>query len=291
MRRITIQRELPLILGGLRGARRLAASCKRKTKISIFVQHAQLSFSAAAACLAFAMLRRAACSAPSRPCAVARPAPLMRSAILRSSFCRPLIPFRAVCSLLHVLCAQINTSQSSTAPEAAAAIVELASKIPKQRKRKPATPIVEMDPNLPATPMSPASLQAMIDYEEEQAVFPDPVKNPLGKGAVTLPVMDWNVRGSSVCYTRVLTLLLKGVNKGTIAASSYIFGAPPRQDVIHTYIFAVAREFDVGFFRVVNYILAMRRTGTASTKGRSEVRGGGKKPWKQKKTGRARVGA
>ncbi len=36
--------------------------------------------------------------------------------------------------------------------------------------------------------------------------------------------------------------------------------------------------------------LAARRKGTSSTKGRSEVRGGGKKPWRQKGTGNARVG-
>jgi large subunit ribosomal protein L4 len=42
---------------------------------------------------------------------------------------------------------------------------------------------------------------------------------------------------------------------------------------------------------VVRMQLASRRQGTADTKGRSEVSGGGKKPWKQKGTGRARAGS
>ncbi|MHB8137220.1 MAG: 50S ribosomal protein L4 [Smithellaceae bacterium] len=41
---------------------------------------------------------------------------------------------------------------------------------------------------------------------------------------------------------------------------------------------------------VVKMQLASRRSGTSATKGRSEVRGGGKKPWRQKGTGRARSG-
>ena len=57
---------------------------------------------------------------------------------------------------------------------------------------------------------------------------------------------------------------------------SPVFAGPVRVPLVHQ---AVVRE------------LADRRTGTHDTKGRSEVRGGGKKPWKQKGTGRARQGS
>ncbi len=62
---------------------------------------------------------------------------------------------------------------------------------------------------------------------------------------------------------------------GQIELSEAIFGVPVKNHVLH---------------EVVVYHLAKRRAGTAKTKGRSEVRGGGKKPWKQKGTGRARAG-
>jgi large subunit ribosomal protein L4 len=60
-----------------------------------------------------------------------------------------------------------------------------------------------------------------------------------------------------------------------IELSESVFGAPVNEDVI---------------YEVVRMQMACRRSGTASTKGRSEVRGGGKKPWRQKGTGRARAG-
>jgi large subunit ribosomal protein L4 len=44
------------------------------------------------------------------------------------------------------------------------------------------------------------------------------------------------------------------------------------------------------FHEVIRMQMARRRDGTASTKTRAEVSGGGKKPWKQKGTGRARAG-
>lgn len=45
------------------------------------------------------------------------------------------------------------------------------------------------------------------------------------------------------------------------------------------------------FYEVVRKTLACRRRGTAATKNRTDVRGGGAKPWKQKGTGRARAGS
>jgi large subunit ribosomal protein L4 len=54
-------------------------------------------------------------------------------------------------------------------------------------------------------------------------------------------------------------------------------------------IFAVPVKIHV-LHEVVLYQLAKRRAGTAKVKGRSEVAGGGKKPWRQKGTGRARAG-
>lgn len=55
-----------------------------------------------------------------------------------------------------------------------------------------------------------------------------------------------------------------------------IFGVKPSVPVMH---------------QVVRMQLAKRRSGTASTKTRADVRGGGKKPWRQKGTGRARAGS
>lgn len=54
----------------------------------------------------------------------------------------------------------------------------------------------------------------------------------------------------------------------------------------------VADKVDRYFLHeVVRYYLASKRVGTVSTKTRAEVSGGGRKPWKQKHTGRARQGS
>jgi large subunit ribosomal protein L4 len=67
-----------------------------------------------------------------------------------------------------------------------------------------------------------------------------------------------------------------GSDAGTAELSSDVFGIEPNLPVMH---------------QVVTAQLAAKRSGTHSTKTRSEVRGGGAKPWRQKGTGRARAGS
>ena len=69
---------------------------------------------------------------------------------------------------------------------------------------------------------------------------------------------------------------IKGQNIGDIALSEEIFGQPVNAAVMH---------------EVVVAHLANCRQGTQSAKTRAEVSGGGKKPWRQKGTGRARQGS
>lgn len=69
---------------------------------------------------------------------------------------------------------------------------------------------------------------------------------------------------------------LSGQVRETIELNPAVFGAPVHGPLLHQ---AVVRE------------QAGRRTGTHDTRGRSEVSGGGKKPWRQKGTGRARQGS
>ena len=74
----------------------------------------------------------------------------------------------------------------------------------------------------------------------------------------------------------VVVLDMAGKNVGEITLSDAVFGIEPNADVLHQ--------------AVVNY-LANQRQGTQSTLTRTEVSGGGKKPWRQKGTGHARQGS
>ena len=75
---------------------------------------------------------------------------------------------------------------------------------------------------------------------------------------------------------QVSVLNATGKKVGTMDLNDNIFGIVPNMSAIHLV--------------VVNY-LANQRQGTQSTRTRSEVSGGGKKPWRQKGTGRARQGS
>lgn len=67
-----------------------------------------------------------------------------------------------------------------------------------------------------------------------------------------------------------------GATSGDIKLDADVFGIEPNLDVLH---------------QVVTAQLAAARAGTASTKSRGQVRGGGRKPWRQKGLGRARHGS
>ena len=69
---------------------------------------------------------------------------------------------------------------------------------------------------------------------------------------------------------------IEGKKVNDVELNEDIFGIIPNEELVHSVI--------------VNY-LANQRQGTQSTKTRAEVRGGGKKPWRQKGTGRARQGS
>ena len=69
---------------------------------------------------------------------------------------------------------------------------------------------------------------------------------------------------------------MKGAEAGTIELNDGIFAIPVNPIVIH---------------EAVKQYLANQRQGTQSTLTRTEVRGGGRKPWRQKGTGRARQGS
>jgi large subunit ribosomal protein L4 len=64
----------------------------------------------------------------------------------------------------------------------------------------------------------------------------------------------------------------------------------PQQFELEEEIFGATVNADL-LYRTVRAQLLNRRQGTSSTKSRSEVRGGGRKPWRQKGTGRARAGS
>src|SRR5699024_7163820 len=75
---------------------------------------------------------------------------------------------------------------------------------------------------------------------------------------------------------KVAMLNQDGSTAGDVQLNESVFGIEPNNHVIH---------------QAVMMQQAAKRQGTHAVKNRSEVRGGGRKPWKQKGTGRARQGS
>jgi len=75
---------------------------------------------------------------------------------------------------------------------------------------------------------------------------------------------------------KVAVYNMLGAQVGEIELNDNVFGIEPNKAVMYDFI---------------KMQLANKRQGTSSTKTRTEVRGGGKKPWRQKGTGRARAGS
>lgn len=76
--------------------------------------------------------------------------------------------------------------------------------------------------------------------------------------------------------SKVTMLNMAGQEAGELELKDEIFGIEPNQNAVHA---------------VIKNILANRRQGTQSAKTRAEVRGGGRKPFRQKGTGRHRQGS
>ena len=76
--------------------------------------------------------------------------------------------------------------------------------------------------------------------------------------------------------TKIDVYDINGKKVSDVELNEKVFGIEPNETIVHSVL--------------VNY-LANQRQGTQSTKTRAEVRGGGKKPWRQKGTGRARQGS
>lgn len=76
--------------------------------------------------------------------------------------------------------------------------------------------------------------------------------------------------------TKITVLNQDGSTNGDIELNEAVFGVEPNDAVV---------------FEAIVMQQASQRQGTQSTKTRTEVRGGGRKPWRQKGTGRARVGS
>src|SRR5579863_7804375 len=106
-----------------------------------------------------------------------------------------------------------------------------------------------------------------------------PAKKTVAKKTVATKVSAEKavpIKAAPVSASEANVFTMKGGKAGTVALPAELFGAKWNADLVH---------------QVVTGMQANARPTVAHTKFRGEVSGGGKKPWKQKGTGRARHGS
>lgn len=108
------------------------------------------------------------------------------------------------------------------------------------------------------------------------AKHPGSISNASGKGAKAAAPKEAVEKKVVSANGEMPVFGMDGKQVASVALPAELFGASWNADLVH---------------QVVTGMQANARTVIADTKGRGEVRGGGKKPWKQKGTGRARHGS
>jgi len=126
--------------------------------------------------------------------------------------------------------------------------------------------------DLIAAPTSSVLLPPNVTLAEDLPLISGPVKE---FRHVPFPPPKFTIQKQSSVDMPIFPFMKETETISTIALKAHVFDAPLRKDILQ---------------RVVKWQLAKRRQGTHKTKSRSEVSGSTRKAWKQKGSGRARVG-
>jgi large subunit ribosomal protein L4 len=143
------------------------------------------------------------------------------------------------------------------------------SKTTAAKARKPAAKTAAAKPK--ATAARPSRSAPRERAKKSVAAAPAP-KPPKAATPVTRPAVEITASGARM----VSVLNVKKETVGRIELTGRLFTSEPNRALLH---------------EAVTMQMASRRQGTADTKERGEVSGTGRKPWKQKGTGRARAGS
>eukprot|EP00112_Aurelia_sp_Birch-Aquarium-sp1_P019570 Seg4861.3 transcript_id=Seg4861.3/GoldUCD/mRNA.D3Y31 product="50S ribosomal protein L4" pseudo=true protein_id=Seg4861.3/GoldUCD/D3Y31 len=122
-----------------------------------------------------------------------------------------------------------------------------------------------------------ARIRPMVKHDIPKPVFDAKKYDPEGIfSPAVIKFMETRYLENDTGRPAIVTNFKDGAPIGMVNLNDFVFGTNPRIDIIH---------------RVMVWQRACLRKGQACVKNRSQVRGGGRKPWRQKGTGRARQGS